>query len=97
VATRKDFFGCHGESPRLARRIKLKTYASSSPPQLRLCYGRQREYNAVSVERSMKFGSVVRVETLGHLTKIMAQASKNKVLAAKHTASLQLLYTVGGS
>ena len=47
----------------------------------------------------MKFGSVVRVETLGHLTKITAlrrKASKNKVLAAKHTASLQLLCTVGG-
>ena len=48
----------------------------------------------------MKFGSVVRVETLRHLTKITAlrrKASKNKVLAAKHTASLQLLCTVGGS
>ena len=48
----------------------------------------------------MKFGSVVRVETLRHLTKNTAlwrKASKNKVLAAKHTASLQLLCAVGGS
>ena len=48
----------------------------------------------------MKFGSVVRVETLRHLTKITAlwrKASKNKVLAAKHTASLQLPCTVGGN
>ena len=60
----------------------------------------KREYNAVSAERPTKFGSVVRVETLRHLTKITAlwrKASKNKVLAAKHTASLQLLCTVGGS
>ena len=48
----------------------------------------------------MKFGSVVRVETLEHLTKITAlrrKASKNKVLAAKHTASLQLPCTAGGN
>ena len=32
VATRKDLFGCLGESPWLARRTKLKTYASFSPP-----------------------------------------------------------------
>ena len=60
----------------------------------------EREYNAVSAERPTKFSSVVRVETLRHLTKITAlwrKASKNKVLAAKHTASLQLLCAVGGS
>ena len=48
----------------------------------------------------MKFGSVVRVETLRHLTKITAlqrKASRNKVLAAKHMASLQLLRTAGGN
>ena len=69
---------------------------STTPP----LWPPKREYNAVSAERSMKFGSVVRVETLRHLTKITAlrmKASKNKVLAAKHTASLQLLCTVGGS
>jgi len=32
VATRKDLFGCYGESPWLARRIKLKTHASSLLP-----------------------------------------------------------------
>ena len=48
----------------------------------------------------MKFGSVVRVDTLRHLTKITAlqkKASRNKVLAAKHMASLQLLCTAGGN
>ena len=47
----------------------------------------------------MKFVSVVQVETLRHLTKITAlrrKASRNKVLAAKHMASLQLLRTAGG-
>ena len=71
-----------------------------SPSTMPPLWPPKREYNAVSAERSMKFGSVVRVETLRHLTKITAlrrKASKNKVLAAKHTASLQLLCTVGGS
>ena len=48
----------------------------------------------------MKFGNVVRVETLRHLTKITAlqrKASRNKVLAAKHMASLQLLRKAGGN
>ena len=38
---------------------------STTPP----LWPPKREYNAVSAERSMKFGSVVRVETLRHLTK----------------------------
>ena len=42
----------------------------------------------------MKFSNIVRVETLRYLTKITPIA---KVLAAKHMASLQLLYTVGGN
>ena len=48
----------------------------------------------------MKFGSVVRVETLRHLTKTTAlqrKASRNKVLAAKHMASLQLLPPADGN
>ena len=36
----------------------------------------KREYNAVSAERSMKFGNIVRVETLRHLTKITALRRK---------------------
>jgi hypothetical protein len=36
----------------------------------------KREYNAVSVERSMKFGNIVWVETLRHLTKITALRRK---------------------
>ena len=79
----------------------MKTHASSSPPSLRLpLWPPKREYNPVSVEMLMKFGSVVRVETLRHLTKITAlrrKASRNKVLAAKHMASLQLLRTAGGN
>ena len=48
----------------------------------------------------MKFGSVVRVETLQYLTKITAlrrKASRNKVLAAKYMALLQLLRIAGGN
>ena len=51
----------------------------------------------------MKFGNIVRVETSRYLTKITTlqrkadrKFARSKVLAAKHTASLQLLYTVGG-
>jgi len=44
----------------------------------------------------MKFGNIVRVETSRYLIKITT-CGIAKVLAAKHTASLQLLCTVGGS
>jgi len=58
----------------------------------------KREYNAVSAERSMKFGNIVRVGTLRYLTKITALRKKadREGLAAKPygfttitTASLQ--------
>ena len=50
----------------------------------------------------MKFGNTVRVGTSRYLTKITtlrrkANREQLRVLAAKHTASLQLLCTVGGS
>jgi len=52
----------------------------------------------------MKFGNTVRVETLRYLTKITTlrrkagrKSARSKVLAAKHTASLQLLCTAGGN
>jgi hypothetical protein len=50
----------------------------------------------------MKFGNTVRVGTSRYLTKIATLRRKADreqlwVLAAKHTASLQLLCTVGGS
>jgi hypothetical protein len=50
----------------------------------------------------MKFGNTVRVEISRYLTKITtlrkkADREQLRVLAAKHTASLQLLCTVGGS
>lgn len=57
----------------VAGSTKLKTYASSSPPPL---WPPKREYNAVSAERSMKFGSTVRVETLQHSTKTTALRRK---------------------
>ncbi|OCK96774.1 uncharacterized protein K441DRAFT_40180 [Cenococcum geophilum 1.58] len=66
--------GGPGKSP-LAGRIKSKTYAVRSPfsplttPPL---WPPKREYNAVSAERSMKFGNIVWVETLRHLIKITA-------------------------
>ena len=49
----------------------------------------KREYNAVSAEMLTKFGNIVGVET--------SRYCRSKVLAAKHTASLQLLCTVGGN
>jgi hypothetical protein len=49
----------------------------------------------------MKFGNIVQVETSRYLAKITTLqrpiAARSKVLAAKHTASLQLLCTVGGN
>jgi hypothetical protein len=59
----------------------------------------KREYSAVSAERLIKFGNIVQVETSRHLTKITALWRKAdcEVLVAKHTASLQLLCTVGGN
>ena len=56
----------------------------------------KREDNTVSAERSMKFGNIVWVETSRYLIKITTRGIA-KVLAAKHTASLQLLCTVGGN
>jgi len=50
--------------------------------------------SALSLQLPMKFGNVVQVETSRYLTKITPIA---KVFAAKHTASLQLLCTVGGN
>ena len=50
----------------------------------------------------MKFGNTVRVGISRYLTKITTRRRKAnreqlRVLAARHTASLQLLCTVGGS
>jgi len=53
----------------------------------------------------MKIGNIVRVETSRYLTKITTlrrkadrefKSARSKVLAAKYTASLQLLCTAGG-
>src|SRR6266567_3939329 len=56
----------------------------------------------LSLQLLMKFGNVVQVETSRFLTKIMtlqrkANREQLQVLAAKHTASLQLLCTAGGN
>jgi len=104
VPARKDLFGCPGESRWLARGIKLETYASSSPIfYLRLRCGRQNANTTLSLQLPMKFGNTVRVETSRYLTKIAIlrrkadrKSARSKVLTAKHTASLQLLCTVGG-
>jgi hypothetical protein len=62
VATRKDLFGCPGESRWLARGIKLRTYTSSFPLfYLRLHCGRQNVNTTLSLQ--LKFGNIVRVET----------------------------------
>jgi hypothetical protein len=44
----------------------------------------------------MKFGNIIRVETSRYLVKITTLRDRD-VLAAKHTASLQLLCTAGGN
>jgi hypothetical protein len=49
-------------NPELARRTLSSLPLSPTPLK--------REYNAVSVNRSMKFGNIVRVETSRYLTKI---------------------------
>jgi hypothetical protein len=76
MATRKDLFGCPGESPRLARGIKIQ--ATQNLPDVRfldirflfcLCL-RQNANTTLSLQLPMKFGSIVRVETLRYLTKI---------------------------
>ena len=56
----------------------------------------------LSLQLPMKFGNTVRVGTSRYLTKITtlrrkADREQLRVLAAKHTASLQLLCTVGGT
>ena len=55
--------GWPGESPQLARRIKLKTYAPS------YC-GRQNANTTLSLQWPTKFGNIVRVETSRYSTKI---------------------------
>ena len=98
VATRKDLFGCPGESRWLARRIKLRMYASSSPLfYLRLHYGRQNANTTLSLAIA---DEIWQYHTGGNLTifdKDYDTVEIAKVLAAKHTASLQLLCTVGGN
>src|SRR6266700_2924962 len=54
----------------------------------------KREYNAVSAERPMKIWQYRTGGTLRHLTKITAL---RRFLQPSHTASLQLLSTVGGN
>jgi len=57
-------------------------------------YASKREYNAVSTERSMKFGNIVRVGTSRYLTKIVALERKAD---RKQRRSLRLIYTAGGN
>ena len=64
------------------------TYASSFFPFLPTPL--KREYNAVSAERSMKFGNIVRVETLRYLTKITTLQRK---AGRKQRRSLRLLHS----
>ena len=47
-----------------------------SPLTMSLLWPPKRKYNAVSTERSMKFGNIVRVKTLRYLTKITALQRK---------------------
>jgi hypothetical protein len=77
MATRKDFLvalencalvGQENQIEDVRFLFSLLTTPPLWPPK--------REYNAVSAERSMKFGNIVWVETLRHLTKIMALRRK---------------------
>src|SRR6266702_7086217 len=63
---------------------------------------RQNANTTLSLQLPMKFGNIVLVETSRYLTKITtlqrkADRKQLLVLAAKHTASLQLLCTAGGN
>src|SRR6266705_6692908 len=63
---------------------------------------RQNANTTLSLQLPMKFGNVVQVETSRYLTKIAtlrrkADREQLQVLAAKHTASLQLLCAAGGN
>jgi len=72
------------------------TYASSF--SLFCLYLRQIANTTLSLQLPMKFSNIVWVETSRYLTKItILRRLIAKVLTAKHTASLQLLYTVGGN
>jgi hypothetical protein len=72
VAARKGLFGCPGESPRLARRFEFE--AMKKLPDVRSLFSPflptpplwlpKLEYNAVSAEKSMKFGNIVQGENL---------------------------------
>ena len=104
MATRKDHFCCPGESPWLPWRFALVgqenqiedvcfLFSPFSPVTTPPLWPPKREYNAVFAKRSMKFGNIILVETSRYLMKITTL----RVLAAKHTASLQLPCTVGGN
>jgi len=110
MATRKDLFGCPGDSPWLARRIKLK---QPNLPDVRFLDIRflflslltmpplKREYSAVSAIADeiwqYRTGGNLTIFDKDHDTTEEGRSRTAEVLAAKHTASLQLLYTVGGN
>ena len=66
------------------------------------CCGRQNANTTLPLQLPMKFSNIVRAEASRYLTKITIlqkadlKSARSKVLAAKHTVSLQLLCTVGG-
>ena len=94
LRARKDLFGCPGDSPWLARRIKLKTYASFlSPLTMPPLWPPKREYNAVSAVTD-EIWQYRTVETSRYLIKITIlwrkadrKSARSKVLVAKHTCS----------
>ena len=104
MATRNGCFGCHGELFWLAGRIKFSTCLTTLPrrtfPQRTLPLLPtplpKRKYNAVSAIADeiwkYRIGGNLTIFDKDHDTAEIA-----KVLAAKHTASLQLLCTVGGN
>ena len=92
MATRRDLFGCLGDSPWLAENQIEDIHLLFSPLTTPLLWLPKREYNAVSAiaDENLQY------HTGGNLT-IFDDRGRPiaKVLAAKNTASLQLLYAVG--
>jgi hypothetical protein len=91
--------GWLGESHRSNSELAWRTLPRHTLPlSLFYLYLRQNANTTLSLQLPMKFGNIVRVETSRYLTKITTlRRPIAKVLAAKHTASLQLLCTVGGN
>ena len=95
MTTRKDHFSylvALGNCPGWLGEFELRQFRTYLFLPL-FAHASKREYNAVSAERSMKFGNTVRAESSRYLTKIMTLRRK---VERKQRRSLRLLYTANG-